>query len=641
MEMKGGQRGPSVPPVSPSVHPGRDFYRYVNANWHAHATIPRFAGSIGVSEEIERIVQDELLQLIQRLPTSHPLSLLSKSVLQKKYQKNNTKDLQRFLNSFDCMRDGDDVARKIGELNRIQSRSPLICTVAPDTFHSTTCRVHIHEPMLGLPSKHYYEESHRSLLHYGSLLKKLGNAFDIADLEKVVSMEQKILPVLTEGSSSPTESYAAKSIEEMEREWKAVPWRTLLLAWGMPTDLIRSSTFIITNTKYVDLFDKLFHSYDLASWRVWLQAYAVLSFMEYLPAPFDNWHFDMYGHLLRGSTQKSPQYLVMLRVLQTLATQSLSFEYVQRYIPESVKTEATSMVRRLKTATAHRIRSLPWMVATTKKLAVEKVLAMRFRVAYASEWYDEFAGITVDPERLLQNIWNLNKNDTVRMIETLGEGCGNPGGKWEDGAFEVNAYYYPDRNQLVIPAGMLRTPFFDLKRSVAWNYGGIGAAIGHEITHAFDEEGKNYDVHGSYKEWWTATDNKQYAEMTQDLVALFDGQDYEGGRVDGTLTLSENIADLGGVAIALSALQDYLHTHKATVTEKKKAYKDFFISYAVSWRNKDRPQKAKQALFMDVHAPAHLRVNLIVRQFKEFFEAFGIAEGDPGWIPESERIRLW
>ncbi len=639
--MKGGQRGPAIPPVSPTVDPGRDFYRHVNAAWHSHTSIPRYAGSYGVSEEIERIVQEELLQLIHGLPTSHPLSLLSKSVLQKGVQKNNIKDLQRFLNSFDCMRDSEDVARKIGELNRIQSRSPLIFTVAPDTFRSTVCRVYIYEPMLGLPSKHYYEGSQRILLHYGSLLKKLGTAFDIRDLEKVVSIEQKIIPVLTEGTGSPSESYESKSIVEMEREWKAIPWRTLLLAWGMPTDLIRSSTFVITNTHYVDLVNKLFNSYDLPTWRIWLQSYAVLSFMEYLPAPFDNWHFGLYGHLLRGNTQKSPQYLVMLRVLQTMATQSLSFAYVQQYIPESIKTEATSMVHRLKTATANRIRSLPWMVPATKKIAIEKVRSMRFRVAYASEWYDEFAGITVDPERLLQNIWNLNKNDTVRMIDTLGEGCGNPGGKWEDGAFEVNAYYYPDRNQLVIPAGMLRSPFFDLKRSVAWNYGGIGAAIGHEITHAFDEEGKNYDVHGSYKEWWTATDNKQYIEMTHALIDLFDGQEYEGGKVDGTLTLSENIADLGGISIALSALQDYLHEKKTSPAGKKKAYKDFFISYAVSWRNKDRPQKAKQALFMDVHAPAHLRVNLIVRQFKEFYEAFEIAEGDPGWIPEGERIRLW
>ena len=637
----GGQRGPSIPPVSPTIAPGRDFYRYVNATWQRQAKIPKFAGSFGISEEIEKIVQDELLHLIHELPTSHPLSLLSKSVVQKGVQKNNVKDLQRLVNSFDCMRDLEDVARKIGSLNRIQARSPLICMVAPDTFHSTQCRVHLYEPMLGLPSKHYYTEGQRTILHYGSLLKKLGAIFDVRDLEKVVSIEQGLLSVLTENGGSPEESHNPKTMDEMERTWKDVPWRILLLAWGMPTDLIRTSTFIMTNVGYMDHLNRMFRTFDLGTWRVWMQAYTILSFLEYLPNPFDTWHYELYGHRLRGNTQKLPQYLVMLRVLQTTATQSLSFEFVQRFLSDTLKDEATSMVRRLKTATINRIRGLHWMLDTTKKIAVEKVRSMRFRVAFPSEWYDEFAGITVDPERLLQNIWNLNTNDTVRMIETLGEGCGHPGGKWDDGAFEVNAYYYPDKNQLVIPGGMLRTPFFDLHKSAAWNYGGIGAAIGHEITHAFDEDGKSYDVHGSYKEWWTATDNKQYAEMSQDLIALFDGEEYEGGKVDGTLTLSENIADLGGLAIALSALQNYLQEHKASAADRKKAYKDFFLSYAVSWRNKDRPQKAKQALFLDVHAPAHLRVNLIVRQFKEFFEAFDIAEGDPGWIPEADRIRLW
>jgi predicted metalloendopeptidase len=494
--------------------------------------------------------------------------------------------------------------------------------------------------MLGLPSKHYYS-SQRVLVQYGVLLKKLGVAFDVRDLEKVVSIEQGIQSSLTENAGSPEESYTAKSIEELKRTWKEVPWETLLLAWGMPTDLIRTSKFIVTNKTYIDHFNRLFRTFDLGTWRIWMQAYTILSFLEYLPSPFDTWHNDLFGHRLRGNTQKLPQYLVMLHVLQTTATQALSYEYVQKYIPVELKEEATSMVRRLKTATIQRIRNVPWMLASTKAIAVEKVKAMRFRVAYPSEWFDEFTGITVDPERLLQNIWNLNTKDTIRMIETLGRGCGNPGGKWDDGAFEVNAYYYPDKNQLVIPGGMLRTPFFDLKRSVAWNYGGIGAAIGHEITHAFDDDGRNYDVYGSYKEWWTDTDNKKYAEMSQDLISLFDGEEYEGGKVDGSLTLSENIADLGGVAIALSALQSYLQEHKASATEKKKAYRDFFLSYAVSWRNKDRPKKAKQSLFMDVHAPAHLRVNLIVRQFKEFFEAFDIAEGDPGWIPEKDRIRLW
>jgi putative endopeptidase len=205
----------------------------------------------------------------------------------------------------------------------------------------------------------------------------------------------------------------------------------------------------------------------------------------------------------------------------------------------------------------------------------------------------------------------------------------------------VNAYYYPDKNMLTVPAGMLRPPFFDPDRSAAWNYGGIGSAIGHEITHGFDADGKNYDLHGTYREWWSDKDNKIYDATTKSLIKLYDGQDYLGGKVNGLLTLSENIADIGGLAIALDALNSELRIIKADAKTQKKAYKDFFTSYAVSWRNKDRPRKARQALYLDVHAPAPLRVNLVVRQFAEFYEAFDISEDNPGWIPPNDRVLLW
>ena len=191
---------------------------------------------------------------------------------------------------------------------------------------------------------------------------------------------------------------------------------------------------------------------------------------------------------------------------------------------------------------------------------------------------------------------------------------------------------------MVVPAGMLRPPFFDLERSLAWNLGGIGAAIGHEITHGFDADGRNFDAEGNYKDWWSPSDERTYTKMTEAVVELFEGQKYMGGKVSGERTLDENLADLGGLSIALEALRPHL---PSTPAERKKALCEFFSSYAVSWRQKDRPKKAKHALLMDSHAPPSLRVNLIVRQFAEFYEAFGIKAGDDGWIDPSMRIEFW
>jgi putative endopeptidase len=196
---------------------------------------------------------------------------------------------------------------------------------------------------------------------------------------------------------------------------------------------------------------------------------------------------------------------------------------------------------------------------------------------------------------------------------------------------------------MVIPAGILRAPFFDLKKSDAWNLGGIGSAIGHEITHGFDIDGRMYDSAGNYKNWWTKKDEANYDKLTQKLVELFDGTDYMKGQIDGELTLSENLSDLGGMAIALEALNDILkkETEKENRAAKTKAYREFFTSYAISWRNKDRPQKAREALFTNSHAPAKFRVNKIVGQFAEFYEAFGIDEKHSGWIDPKDRLALW
>jgi putative endopeptidase len=192
---------------------------------------------------------------------------------------------------------------------------------------------------------------------------------------------------------------------------------------------------------------------------------------------------------------------------------------------------------------------------------------------------------------------------------------------------------------MVVPAGILRPPFFDLKRSDAWNLGGIGSAIGHEITHGFDDDGRLYDEHGSYANWWTPHDETIYKKKAQQVVDLFHNEPYMDGKVDGKFTLSENLADLGGIAIALEALNTMI-IGKSDL-DANAMYRDFFISYAVSWRNKDRPKKAKDALKTDPHAPAPLRVNLIVKQFEEFYRAFDIRPDEKGYVPPEKRVQLW
>jgi len=415
----------------------------------------------------------------------------------------------------------------------------------------------------------------------------------------------------------------------------------MMVAWGMTPIVAANATYIITNKEYLDALNRMFREYSMTSWRIWMRAQVLVHFMKYLPPPFDDLHFQLWGKQLQGTTQKIPQKFLMLNVLKENIPHNLGYDYVKYAISAKLKPTAVALVENLRTATIKRIRDLKWMSDATKTKAVEKCKAMLFQVAYPDKWEFELDKTEIDESRMLTNIWNLAKYDTDTMIKHLKKGKINEKENWEDGVFEVNAYYYSDKNLMVVPAGILQPPFFDLKRSKAWNLGGIGAAIGHEITHGFDDDGRLYDKNGVMKDWWSDADAQKYKDMSQSLVELFNKETYMGGKVDGDLTLSENIADLGGVSIALEALEMEFTKGGYTAANKKNAYKEFFTSYAVSWRNKDRTKKAEQSLLLDKHAPAPLRVNLIVRQCAEFYAAFDIGESDPGYIPINERIQLW
>jgi len=622
------------------LDPATDFYTYVNHTWQHQAHVSSFRGSFGVSEEIEDAVQATLLDSIHALQNKHTksgLALLAKSFQHPRAS--SVDELRAFVHSLDSLR-VEDVGAAIGHLNRIQAKAPISLVVASDSYASSKCCVYLYEPQLGISETSAYSSRHL-LKAYRHMLTQLGELLQVEALDSVVRIEHAVLPTLTtyDEQSDIRYFYNPYTLEELSVRYHSVPWESMLVAWGIHAKDIphiqdKKLKFIDTNPRYTRMFDRMFRTFDIVAWRTWLQASAILSFFTYLPAPYNDLDFEFYDKLMKGATHKQPASRAMLDVLQTYAPQALGRLYVSQ-VPKGTKAYAIKMVHDLKTAAIARLQNLAWMDPRTRANAVHKVSAMKLQIAYPEHWEPETDTVPMSGTQPLQNIWNLNAQDTDKMIHDITRGCRKTEEHWEDGIFEVNAYYYPEGNMIVIPAAILQSPFFDLRRSRAWNLGGIGAAIGHEITHGFDDVGRMYDAAGNYKNWWADADSKAYTRLTKALVRLFDGVAYMGGKVDGELTLSENIADLGGLAIALHALQEGKHE----VSEEE--YRDFFTSYAVSWRNKDRAVKAARSLTSDGHAPASLRVNLIVRQFEEFYAAFHIGEDSPGYIAKKDRIVLW
>jgi putative endopeptidase len=632
----------SVP--TPDIkQPLSDFYKYVNNKWQQHVHVPNYISSYGVSEELEEIVRNQLINVITKINNNNPLAVLSNSFLKHKYQRNSVIDLQRITNMFECINSIQDVCYSIGTLNKIQSRSPLTFVIGSDSNNSSICSIYVYEPQLGLPERRFYNTDNNSHIvnKYIRLLKTVGKLLNIEGLESVVTIEATIEPFLASTGEIRNITYTYNPIDfnELTKEYKHIDWSSIMRGIGISEELYTTHKFIITNQRYVHLLDKMCTTFDLEAWRTWLRSLVILSFLEYMPSPFSDFHYELFGRALRGSTEKIPRKLLSLGVLQKYTPQDLSKLYVNEIMKKGTKEHALILVKELQKATIQRIKELTWMSDVARTSSSIKVKKMLFQVAHPGRWYSETKHTLIHAERPLLNIINLNVTDTEKMINDLKHKCGRFDDEWEDGAFVVNAYYYAEANRMTIPAGMLQPPFFDLNKSKGWNYGGIGAAIGHEITHGFDDEGRHYDAYGNYKDTWTSNDSRIYEQLSKSIIDLFDGKEYMGGKVDGKLTLSENIADLGGLAIALTALNNQLTECSDMV--KKREWRDFFISYAVSWRVKDRPKKAKQALLLDVHAPCQLRVNLIVQNFQEWFYAFDIQEGEPGWIPESKRVKLW
>jgi putative endopeptidase len=649
------QKKIQVPPPHPRLNPGADFYRFVNQRWLESLRVPSFISSYGVSEEIETEIQKKLSKIVQRCiersqraPDNHEnylekvercLGELAHSILDTPAQQTSLKSFQEFLQSFKCIRDKEDVGHTIGVLARRRIGTMLVIRGKYQEGRTSRFRLILESGGLGLPDLSYYEKTapgkSRTLLHYSQLLKQVGAKFDIPELSSIVTLETDLSSIL---SKAKREKEVEMKASHLEREWPGIPWNSIFQGYGLPA--WKSQTIWAGSTTWISNLEKMFQKLPLNVWRLFFSKNAILAYLPYLPPPFDDIHFDLYRRRLRGQAEKTPQYILCLEVLEDWATPFISRLYIHECIDPSLKKNVLEFTRTILQAAQERIKTVDWFEPETRSKAAKKVGEMDLAVAYPDS-FERFPIPVLNSENFFENLVRLGEWDTENQLRRLGQRQEDQK-DWDDPVFAVNAYYYTETNEMVLPAGTLSWPFYgEGHRSIGWNYGGLGAIIGHEMTHAFDEDGKEYSPSGELKPWWLPQDEKNYKKKTKALIELFSRQKVLGHSVSGTLTLSENISDLGGLQIAKHALEKELEKRKATPEERKEALRDFFISYAVSWRVKEKPAKILQALFLDHHAPPFLRVNLVVSQFQEWYDVFGVTEKDGLFIPVDQRISIF
>ena len=628
------------------ISPRHDYYRFVNETWLKETEIPSDAASTNISRQIAERIEKQLMGIVHQELTTEPESKMSKFVRSIYHTWNSPRQTEyvvvELIGQLKNIQSAEDAGFMIGKLNRIQARAPLTIKITSDAYDTKYSRIQLSEYVLCVPHKFLLEEEkyEKDRQAYKQFANLVGSYFGLESLEAFVDVEikaAKYLPTPIEEDDTP-KRYNQITWHELQAQFPDVPWRSIFRGFGVPESKLEGHALLMTSTTFLRFFNNMFKN-DLESIKLWLMGSAILTMGRFVSGEVYQHYFNFYGTTLKGAAKPSNLDRIMMTILTTHLPQMLSKPYTEKYVPARIKDAATNLVHLLKKAGVRRIRKAEWMSLETQVKAVNKMNKMGFKVAYPSVWRDESRGEDFSDKQMLRNLFAINEKDIQYGIEDIGpRQSGGRSPYWDSSTFEVNAFYYPDSNEMTIPAGILNPPFYDPNRSTAWNLGGIGNVIGHEMCHGFDSDGRNHDADGNYAPWFTEEEEAEYEKKSKAIEKLF-SVPYMDSVIDGKLTLMENIADIGGVSISLEALKGEMEGK--TDAERQKMYKEYFTAYAVSWRNKDRKKKAEVASKSDKHAPPELRVNKVLSQFQEFLDTYSITKGDPLWTEPKDRALVW
>jgi len=612
---------------SPEI--GDDFYTWVNGDWMKSVKMPGFENDFGISEEAERCILKTTQEIIDEQHKKPGIYKdLADSCLKKSVQGNSVEFLKNILQSVQCIRTPDDVFIHFAELCKrgYPSILKLQNYVAPDK----TVHFLIDTKAPGLHHSYY---SRDEITHpYRVLMKKLGELFEMPSLPRIFNLEKTMAlknEILWRDTITKTKG------SKLPQKFPRIPWKLWFETLGV--EGWSSQTFYYSSAPWFRYIGRCIHEIPIDYWKLYLSQTYIMNSLVFLPAPFDDLYFDFFGKALVGQKSKMPRNELLVKIVYDYLQDDFSRLFWEKAGNGRLVREIYTFTESIVHAAKERVENIEWLQYKTRLAAIKKISCMRIETVRPHSW-PPLIPFTLDPKNLLKNVFILGEHYLQGMIMRTGEKYKY----WSEGIYRVNAYYFNESNEIMIPYGSCIQPFYSVDESPAWNYGCLGAVIGHEICHGFDDYGKEFNECGERKRWWTRKDNLVYLHKSKDLITLFNKQKIGDKHVSGNKTLSENIADLGGLGIALQALKDALHKNGVIDPEAIKAeYKKFFVAYAVSWRTKYREEKLESAIDTDPHAPAYLRVNLIVSQFDEWYAAFDVPKEAAMFIEPAHRIRIF
>jgi len=635
-----------------SVKPGDEFFDYANGHWFANATIPADKSRVGMFDALTDKTQDQVLAIIADLGRSGAAAgtpAAKISALYKAYMDETRIDeldaapIASDLAEIRAAASLDDIARLMARSRRNFGASFFFASVNPDEKDPARHAAYLAQSGLGLPDRDYYlkDAFKVQLARYREYVERVLDMIGWADphrlADEIVGLETRI----AEASWSRIENrdrdktYNAMTPAELAAYAPDFPWQ----AWLAASDMSDAGRLVVRQNTAFPKLAKIFAATPIETLQAWQAFRVVDQAAPYLSKRFVQARFQFRNGVLAGQPEDRPRTKRAVGVIDGALGDAVGQEYVARYFPPQSKARMEALVAQLMAALHARIKRLTWMTPETKAKALEKLALFNVKIGYPKVWRD-YSTLAIDPDDLLGDIRRSNAFKWAYAVGRLRQPVDPE--EWFTMPQVVNAYYSATRAEIVFPAAILQPPFFDPEADMAINYGGIGGVIGHELTHGFDDQGRKSDGHGLLVDWWQPADAAKFQAEAAKLGAQFDSYAVAPGlNVKGAQTMGENIADLGGLLLALDAYRASLKGQPASVLDGFSGEQRVFLGWAQVWRAKLRPEAARQQVASDAHAPARFRVDGPVRNVDGWYDAFGIKPGDKLYLKPEDRVRIW
>jgi endothelin-converting enzyme/putative endopeptidase len=639
------------PGMNPDIRPQDDLFGHVNGRWLDEVEIPSDRSSWGPFVQLADAAEAQVREIIEDLAAADPDSLdddarkigdLYASFMdEERINRLGLRPVRPLIEAVAGLRDVRDLAAFLGEFERVGGHGLFGSYVNTDDRNSDRYLFHVVQGGLGLPDESYYREDKFAEVRekYVAYLSELFRLAEHDDPEGAAATVLAIDTRLAQGHWERAETrdvqktYNLRTADELRALCSSFDWDAYVTNLGGSADTL--AEVCVRQPSYMEHLSTVLDEVPVDEWRQWMLFHVLRSAAPYLTDEFVAVNFDFYGRTLNGTPELRARWKRGVALVEGAIGEAVGKEYVARHFPPESKAMMDELVAHLIEAYRQSIAALDWMGEETKGRAFEKLQTFRPKIGYPEKFRD-YSALQVSADDLIGNVAAAAAFETDRQLRKIGSPVDRD--EWFMLPQTVNAYYNPGTNEICFPAGILQRPFFSPDADPAENYGGIGAVIGHEIGHGFDDQGAQYDGLGNLNDWWTPGDKAAFEVKSKALIEQYDAFEpraLPGERVNGALTVGENIGDLGGLTIG----------HKAYVISQggeadAESRRRLFMNWAYCWRTKRRREQEQQYLTIDPHSPPEFRAN-IVRNLDEFHEVFATGEGDGLWLDPDQRVRIW